>query len=202
MDEAEQIYKEIDRKDLALDLRRKLGDWSNVLQLIEEGHGDDEMMRDANNRIGQFCVDRQKWKKAAHHYKQASNWEALIDVYYRLEDFEALAGLVENIPDGSPLLVKIADKLQSVGLVEGAVKAYVKLGEIKKAIDVCVLLNQWNFAVELAEQHNFLQIEGLLQKYASHLMEKNKKMEAVELYRKANRNTESAKLLAQIAHEL
>lgn len=65
-------------------------------------------------------------------------------------------------------------------------QAFIKFGNIKKAIDSCVILNQWNMAVELAEQHNFLQIEGLLQKYASHLIEKNKKMEAVELYRKAN----------------
>ena len=40
-DDAEQIYRDIDRKDLALDLRRKLGDWSNVVELIEEGLGDD-----------------------------------------------------------------------------------------------------------------------------------------------------------------
>jgi WD repeat-containing protein 35 len=38
-----------------------------------------------------------------------------------------------------------------------------------------------------------------LGKYANSLLEKNKKMEAVELYRKANKNTESAKILAQIA---
>ena len=31
LDEAEQIYKEIDRKDLALELRMKLGDWSKVV---------------------------------------------------------------------------------------------------------------------------------------------------------------------------
>ncbi len=41
IDDAEAIYREIDRKDLALDLRRQLGDWSNVVELIEEGHGDD-----------------------------------------------------------------------------------------------------------------------------------------------------------------
>jgi hypothetical protein len=34
---------------------------------------------------------------------------------------------------------------------------------------------------------------------ASHLMESNKKIEAIELYRKANKNTESARLLAEIA---
>ena len=75
----------------------------------------------------------------------------------------------------------------------------MKFGDVKKAIDCCVILNQWNLAVELAEQHNFLQIEQLLQKYANHLIEKNKKMEAVELFRKANKNTESARILSTIA---
>lgn len=32
----------------------------------------------------------------------------------------------------------------------------MRFGDVKKAIDCCVLLNQWNQAVELAEQHNFL----------------------------------------------
>ena len=41
-----------------------------------------------------------------------------------------------------------------------------------------------------------------MSKYANSLLEKNKKMEAVELYRKANKNTESAKILSQIAQEL
>lgn len=34
-DEAEQIFRDIDRKDLALDLRMRLGDWSKVIHLIE-----------------------------------------------------------------------------------------------------------------------------------------------------------------------
>jgi len=30
-DEAEQIFKDIDRKDLALDLRMRMGDWNRVV---------------------------------------------------------------------------------------------------------------------------------------------------------------------------
>ena len=77
-----------------------------------------------------------------------------------------------------------------------------KLGDLKRAVDVCVLLNYWDLAVELAESHNFVQIEGLLSKYADHLMQKTKQMEAIELYRKSNKNTEAAKLLAKIADDL
>jgi hypothetical protein len=34
---------------------------------------------------------------------------------------------------------------------------------------------------------------------AAGLMERNQKIEAIELYRKANKNTDSARLLAEIA---
>lgn len=41
------------------------------------------------------------------------------------------------------------------------------MGEPKKAIDCCVLLNHWNIATELAEKHGYAQIEGLLQNNAN-----------------------------------
>ena len=50
-----------------------------------------------------------------------------------------------------------------------------KEGRIKKAIDTCVLMNKWNLAVELAENNNFFQIEGLVNKFGSLLLEKGKK---------------------------
>ena len=34
-DEAEKIYKDIDRKDLAVELRVRLGDWFKVVQLVQ-----------------------------------------------------------------------------------------------------------------------------------------------------------------------
>ena len=56
--------------------------------------------------------------------------------------------------------------------------------------------------MELAEKHNYQQIENLLSQYARHLLDKRKKLEAVELYRKANRNTDAALLLQEIAGDL
>lgn len=83
-----------------------------------------------------------------------------------------------------------------------AVSAYLKANQVKKAVDCCILLNQWDKAVELAEKHNFFQIGNLLNRYANHLMESNKKIEAIELFRRANKNTESAKILCTIADEM
>jgi WD repeat-containing protein 35 len=41
-----------------------------------------------------------------------------------------------------------------------------------------------------------------LARMAQQLMERNQKIEAIELYRKANKNTDAARLLAEIAQEL
>ena len=70
----------------------------------------------------------------------------------------------------------------SVGLCEQAVQSFTKCNKIKEAIDCCVLLNQWDLAISLAKQHNIKEIDSLLAKYASHLLEKDKKLEAIELY--------------------
>ena len=180
----------------------RLGDWARVVQLIEQGAGNDQMLKKVYKNLGDYSAERQKWTKAAKYYKLAHDHECLATAYYKLEDFQNLANVIDSLPEQSPTLEMLGEKFQSMGLCKNAVDAYVKFGDPKKAIDCCVLLNQWNLAVELAEQHNFLQIEQLLSRYANHLIEQNKKMEAIELYRKANKNTEAARLLAEIAQEL
>jgi WD repeat-containing protein 35 len=200
-DEAENLYREIDRKDLAIDLRVRIGDWKRVLQLLQHG-GNEELLQQAWSAIGDYFADRGKWSNAAQHYVKAGNNAALVDTYYFLEDYDALERLIPNLPEGSQLLLDIGNKFTSVGLCEQAVQAFLHYGDVKTAVDTCVLLNQWDLAVQHAQQQNFQQIEGLLAKYAQHLLDKNKKVEAVQLYRKANRHPEAAKLLSQMAREM
>jgi WD repeat-containing protein 35 len=57
---------------------------------------------------------------------------------------------------------------------------------MKAAMECCMQLHQWDQALQLAQQCNFSEAEGLLQQYAQHLLEKRKYMEAVELYRKVH----------------
>lgn len=56
--------------------------------------------------------------------------------------------------------------------------------------------------MQLAEEHDFPQVEGLLTRYAQNLLMKGKKLEAVELYRRANRPTDSAILIGDIAEQV
>lgn len=83
-----------------------------------------------------------------------------------------------------------------------AAKAYEKAGDVKRGVDCCIVNNYWGEAVELAERNNLVQIDGLINKYAKILLDNNRKLEAVELYRKANRNTDAALLLNKLAKEL
>lgn len=160
------------------------------------------MLKRAYENLADYSAERQKWAKAAKYFKLAHDNEGLANAYYKLEDFTSLAQLVDSIPPNAPVLESIGEKFQTMGLCKNAVDAYVKFGDVKRAIDCCVLLNQWNYAVELAEQNNFVQIEQLLQGYAQMLIKNNKKIEAIELFRKANKNTDAARLLAEIAQEL
>jgi len=65
----------------------------------------------------------------------------LANAYYKMEDFVALEGLISNLPQNSPTLGILGEKFLSMGLCKEAVDAFVKFGDVKKAIDCCVLLN-------------------------------------------------------------
>jgi WD repeat-containing protein 35 len=61
-DEAEQLYLGMDRKDLAIELRTKLGDWFKVLQMVKEGgFTDDSVIESAWDNIGSHYFDRHNW---------------------------------------------------------------------------------------------------------------------------------------------
>mmetsp|Transcript_3693 Transcript_3693/g.5458 ORF Transcript_3693/g.5458 Transcript_3693/m.5458 type:complete len:1191 (-) Transcript_3693:9-3581(-) len=197
--EAEQIYRDIDRKPLAIDLRKKVGGWFAVLQLLRDGDGNDDLMNEAYNAVGDYYAERQRWNQAVKHYLRARNYEQLVECYERTESYNNLAKLITILPTGSPLLLNIGQKFASVGIIENAIKAYLRAGEIETAINSCVELNQWDKAVELAQKNNFPGIETLLFKYANHLVSKGRLPEAVELFQKAHRNTEAAKLLTKLA---
>merc|ERR1719181_231363 len=109
-----------------------------------------------------------------------------------------------ELPDGSPLLKQIGEAFTLVGLHELAVKALIKSGDVKAAVDVCVILNQWNTGIELAKEHSLPQINTLFSQYATHLLETgglHGKISAIHLYRKAEKGVDAAKLLTALAEE-
>ena len=185
--------------DLALEMRKRLGDWFRVMQLVQQGHGDDNDNTLALNNIGEYYVDRQKWGKAVQYYVQSKNIGRLVDCYYMTEDFVNLEKLIFQLNQGNSLLRVVGEKFRSVGMVKECVDAYIRAGDPRLAVDACASLNEWDRAIELAEKYELVHIEELLGNYASHLLEQGEVFEAMMLYRKAEKHAEAAKLLVQMA---
>lgn len=200
-EQAENIYLDMDRMDLAIDMRMKLGDWFKVVQLLQSGSGgaDDKKLMQAWDAIGHYFIDRQKYSNAVTYFKQSNNQEQLLECYYMMEDYEAMHQLAESLPENHILLPKIAKIFKMVGMCKQAVVAFTKCNMINQAVDTCVYLNQWSQAVDLTNNYRGKDIDELLAKYAKHLLEKDNVLQAIELYRKANRFTLAAKLVLEIA---
>ena len=202
-DEAEKIYTDSDRKDLALALRRKLGDWSRVAELQQQaGSTSTDAESKANyNHMGNYYFDRHQFAKASRYYKSAANNEKLVDCYYAVEEYDELDSLAETLDERDPLLAKVADLFASVGLCQQAVRCYVKCNQVKAALDTCVTLHQWDTAVELSRQIHIPEIAARLAAHADRLLEHDKISDAVQLFRKANCHREAANLLFQFGEK-
>jgi WD repeat-containing protein 35 len=212
-DKAEDMYVAMDRKDLALELRKRLGNWRRVLALHTKWNGGDKKKRqndathnEVHQKLGESFYDHQKWAKAAKCFEQvkagSGSTSSLIDCYFRSEQWSAMVTLAEELPaENVDHLNDLGERFRRAGMCGPAVDALLKAGNVKAAVDCCVLLNQWDRAVQLAQEHNFPQIESLLSEYASSMLKQNKRLEAIELYRKANKSTQAAKLLCSLAEE-
>jgi WD repeat-containing protein 35 len=202
-EEAERMYiEDLDRMDLAQQLRIKLGDWFRVVQLLKTwSHGDDKLMEKAWNKIGDYFADRLKWDFAAKYYVAGRNPEKLAECYYRMEDYTKLEMVAHSLKSDHPLLPSIAEKFTAVGMCGATVEAFKKCNRIKDAVDVCVFLNQWDMAKALADQHDYKGVDSLFTKYASHLMEKGKITTAIDAYREAGQYLDAAKLLYGLAQD-
>lgn len=198
-DDAEALYRQMDRADLALEMRTRAGDWFTVERAAAAGDGDDDLLRAARTKLGDHFFDRQQWAQAAEYYGLAHNVPRLVECAYACEDYALLEQLARELPEGSPILADVGAKLEAVGLCEGAAAAFLRLGDVQAAVACCVALSQWDQAVRLAEAHRLPEIEQLLSGYAARLLEREDFIAAVELYRKAHRHIDAADLLSKMA---
>ncbi|XP_019863202.1 PREDICTED: WD repeat-containing protein 35-like, partial [Amphimedon queenslandica] len=96
----------MDRKDLAIELRVKLGHWFRVLQLLKSDGSlaTDVQMAQAWNSIGDYYAERDMWEHALGYYTQASNTELMAKAFFILEKFDSLESLADGLPVNHPLL--------------------------------------------------------------------------------------------------
>ena len=66
--------------------------------------GEDTLLEQAWNSIGDYCADRMRWQQAVTYYQQGQNQEKLVECYYMLEDYEGLEKIVNNLSENHRLL--------------------------------------------------------------------------------------------------
>ena len=202
-DEAEQAYLDLDRRDLAVALRQRLADYPRALQLMElGGAASDAQLERAHARLGGQLAACQRWREAREHLERGRELERLVDCHYRLEEFEQLAQAAAQLGEQAPSATRRAARLlASVGMCQQAVACFVRCGDVRQAVETCVRSNRWDQALELARTWRLPGIGELLAKYARHLLASGRRLQAIELYRKADCPLEAAKLLLELAGE-
>ncbi|CAG9828348.1 unnamed protein product [Diabrotica balteata] len=182
-DEAEKIYMEADRSDLALKLRQTLGDWFRVIQIIKNGvSAPDSLLQTAYNCTADYFAHFNNWASAIEYYELANNTAKTIECYYHLEDWKSLENIVDTLPKGHRLLGKLGDLFASKAVHTVAVKAYLKVGKVKRAINMCMRHHRWDAAMDLARTYKFTsQISELLVKHTTGFMEEGQVLKAIEI---------------------
>ncbi|XP_044765831.1 WD repeat-containing protein 35 [Coccinella septempunctata] len=181
-DEAEKIYMEVDRNDLALEMRQMLGDWFRVIQILKNGAtASDEVLEKAYEATAMFFKDSNNYSAAAEYFELAKNTTEVIECYYLLEDYDKLASYIDILPEADPSLKRIGDMFAMHAVHSEAVRAYIKFGSVKPAIDLCVLHNRWDTAIDLAKKYNISKISEYFTKYTKHLIDQNKVYQAIDV---------------------
>jgi len=196
---AEKLYLEADRKDLAVEMWRLIGDWKRSEALSKTRQADVRTFKSMSIAMGDSLSEEQEWRKAVSYYEKADDTSRLVTALLMLEDYSALDKLAGTLPKSSPLLPQIGAAFEAVGLTAEAVRTYLACGMAEKAVETAVVLSQWNLAMDLAQKHSLHNVAPVLLRYTGHLLLNGEMMQAVELLRKSDKPFAAGKLLAMLA---
>lgn len=141
---AETLYLDNDRCDLAIRLRNRLGDYFRVMTLSTEATvGNDTLVEQCSNSIGEYYIERQRPSLAAFHFQSSKNLRRLVECHYINEEYEEMEKISRALPDGHELLRELGERFTSIGMAKEAMDAFVKCGDFNEAINAAVSLNQW-----------------------------------------------------------
>lgn len=202
-DEAERAFLECDRRDLALALRRTLGDWFRVVQLTKAGGGNatDSQLEAAWSAIGLYFYHRQNWEGAREYLKKSRDRRTLAECLYRLEEYEALEELARGGEQDGELLGRVARMLVSVGRGSAAAAACLRAGDLRATVELCARQGRWEEAVALARQGELQQLlPELVRGQAAHVAARDgRPHRAVLLLARAGRSADAARALLKLA---
>lgn len=151
--------------------------------------------------LGEQFADNYKWDEAMTQLEKVDSYDRLIECYIHLDNHNGLVNLIGKVSDPKQLL-EIGIYLESVGMCKECTRAYCKAGEVQKALNACINMSEWKIAIDLANEHHIEHIDSLLNKYSEHLLEENRYVEIIEVYRKAKRLAQATEVIGKLITEL
>ena len=194
----------MNRNDLNLAMLMKLGKWGKVTDMMSKNdpNSKDENLKMAYNNYADELFEKKDYDKAEENYEKAGNIQGLTNVYFAQENYEKAAKMLDVIPEEDEYLEEMGDKFNKKGMCDEAVKAYLKHGNINKALETYIENNRWADAIELSRKHDFINMEQLTNKFSQEFLRSGRKFDLVELYSKAHMRNEVNKYLKEIACDM
>lgn len=181
--------------DYAVQMYATIGDWKKVSDLVSEVD-DEEMFTRCHIALGNEAYMKGDWATAASEYDIAHDHKKQLRALFRGDDFNGISRLCDSLKPKDPLLAEIGLKFVALGAHSKAVDAFMKFGDVQKAIDSCVYLNQWTMALQIADDHpDEVNKRALMGRYAHHLAENSHIAAAINMYVKYKLPREAAFLL-------
>lgn len=185
----------VNGSDYIIQMYATIGNWKKVAELVNESE-DEEMFVRAHVSLGNEAYTKGDWPTAASEYNLAHDYEKQLKALFRGDDYSGISRLCDSLKPKDPLLQEIGLKFVALGSHEKAVEAFTKFGDLQKAIDACVHLNQWTLALQIADEHpDEINKRALMGRYARHLAENSHIAAAINMYIKYKLPRDAALLL-------
>ena len=114
-DKAEEIYNMMERRDLVISMRMKLGHWEKVINLIKEsGFVQEDILKVAYNNLAKQFFENKDYPRAEELYTITNNHEGLINLWFKTENFDKAAKLIDIIPEGNEFLLFMGENFETV----------------------------------------------------------------------------------------
>ena len=190
-------YEEAERcfagTPLAAKMYATVGNWKRAAELVTAD--DQELFVRCHMALGTEAFAAGNWKTAAAEYAIAGDDAKQLRALDKGEDFEGISQLMRKLPPRNPLLKDIGFKFVGIGSHEKAVEAFLKLGQVSLAIDACCHLNQWNMALQIANEHKDIDRKQLMGRYAHYLAGNSHIAAAINMFVKFGLPNEAALIL-------
>ena len=206
-EEASRLYQKNGRSDLNLAMLMKLGKYDKILENMNKSgnkstSSKEDMMKMAYNQYADELFDRKEYDKAEENYKKSGNIKGLTNCYFAKEEYENAAKMLEVIPEEDEFLEEMGEKFLGLGMFHEAVIAFTKHGNIKKGIETYIGCNKWEEAIALSSKNGFIYMDQLVEKFSDEFKLSGKKLDLINLYRKANMSIEVHKYLKEVAMDM